>query len=72
MPGVVRLEQPGVMDHKYVGTSDVVDFVLASRGDEFFWDGGLWVVDVSYLDCPPMLVIDVSNMTETINLGSAA
>ncbi len=69
MPGVVRQEQLGLMDHKYIAAAD---FVLASRGDEFFWDVGLREFDVSELDCPPMLVIDVSNMTEAINLGSAA
>jgi hypothetical protein len=60
MPGVVRQEQPGVMDHKYMAASD---FVLASRGDEFFWDGSRWEIDMSDLDCPPMLVIGVSNLT---------
>ena len=69
MPGIARQEQPGVMGHEYMAAWD---FVLASRGDEFFWDGGLWKIDVSDLDCPPMLVIDVSNMIETMNLGSAA
>ena len=69
MPGVVRQKQSGVMDHKHIAASD---FVLASRGDEFFWDGGRWEIDVSDLDCPPMLVVDASGVSETMNLGSAA
>ena len=56
MPGTFRQEERNVMEQNGMAVSD---FNVASRGDEFHWDGDSRGVDVSDLECAPLMISDL-------------
>ena len=57
MRGIVRQEDHNVRDRDKLSVSD---FDVATRGDEFHWDDKALRIDVSDLECDPLLISDLN------------
>lgn len=68
MPGIAHTEEPHVMDpHEALS-----DCQLAGLGDEFHWDGTISKVDVSDLECHPVLVSELQHDPDRQAMQSTA
>ena len=55
---IVCQEERSVMDHEKIAISD---FGVAERGDEFHWDSNELKIDVSDLECEPLMISDLNH-----------
>ncbi len=57
MSGIACQKEPPIASRPEPAVSE---FDVASHGDEFRWDGQTLKIDVTDLQCDPMLVADLS------------
>jgi hypothetical protein len=69
MPALVLPEEPIAMDRNH---SPPFDLDLVSPGDEFAWDFAPLGIDVSDLECHPLLASDLPLNSELLSMQSTA